>query len=110
MRPTSSSAVDPRAMACCGDKLCEGQETGGTCAVGCAPVPCGNRVLDPPEECDDGNIVPGDGCAPTCELEDSVSFYGTAEGGSVDLTVDGEFVSVPTTPGQTSPRRSTIPA
>jgi spore coat protein A len=93
--------VDPRVMACCGDKLCEGQETGGTCAVDCAPVPCGNRVLDPPEECDDGNIVPGDGCAPTCELEDSVSFYGTAEGGSVDLTVDGELVSVPTTPGQT---------
>jgi cysteine-rich repeat protein len=93
--------VAPRVLACCGDKLCEGQETAATCQVDCAPLPCGNRVLEPPEECDDGNVVPGDGCAPSCELEDDVSFYGSAEGGGVELTVDGVLVSVPTTLGQT---------
>jgi len=30
---------------------------------------CGNRVVDPPEECDDGNVVLGDGCDMSCELE-----------------------------------------
>jgi cysteine-rich repeat protein len=30
---------------------------------------CGDRVVDPGEECDDGNLVAGDGCGPTCRLE-----------------------------------------
>ncbi len=30
---------------------------------------CGNGVLEPPETCDDGNVVPGDGCSPACQLE-----------------------------------------
>jgi cysteine-rich repeat protein len=94
--------VAPRVLACCGDKLCEGQETGLSCQIDCAPLPCGNRVLEPPEECDDGNVVPGDGCAPTCVLEDDVTIYGTAEGGGVEVTVDGVQVSIPTTAGQTS--------
>jgi cysteine-rich repeat protein len=39
---------------------------GGTDAGGPA---CGNGDLDPPEECDDGNLFPGDGCSPTCTRE-----------------------------------------
>jgi spore coat protein A len=93
--------VAPRVLACCGDKLCEGQETGASCQVDCAPLPCGNRVLEPPEECDDGNAVPGDGCAATCQLEDDVSIFGIAQGGGVELVVDGVVVSQPTTAGQT---------
>ena len=31
-----------------------------------ADVFCGNGVLDPGESCDDGNNIPGDGCAATC--------------------------------------------
>jgi spore coat protein A len=93
--------VAPRVLACCGDKLCEGQETGTSCAVDCAPVPCGNRILEPPEECDDGNVVVGDGCYPTCELEDDVSFYGLGEGGAVNITVSGVPLSVPTASGDT---------
>ncbi|MBN2802383.1 MAG: fibro-slime domain-containing protein [Deltaproteobacteria bacterium] len=27
---------------------------------------CGNGVLEPAEECDDGNIIDGDGCSPLC--------------------------------------------
>src|SRR5262249_5183754 len=30
---------------------------------------CANRILDPGEECDDGNLAPGDGCGPDCRLE-----------------------------------------
>ncbi len=32
------------------------------------PSPCGNGMLDPGEECDDGNQIPGDGCDPNCTL------------------------------------------
>jgi cysteine-rich repeat protein len=31
---------------------------------------CGDRVVDPDEECDDGNDASGDGCSPECTLED----------------------------------------
>ncbi|MFP4524195.1 MAG: DUF4215 domain-containing protein [Candidatus Woesearchaeota archaeon] len=30
---------------------------------------CGNGFLDPGEECDDGNVVDGDGCSSSCEKE-----------------------------------------
>jgi spore coat protein A len=63
--------VEARVSACCGDKLCEGQETPAICQVDCAPLPCGNRILELPEQCDDGNVVAGDGCSPTCEIEDA---------------------------------------
>jgi cysteine-rich repeat protein len=33
-----------------------------------APV-CGNRIIEPPETCDDGNTVSGDGCSAVCQLE-----------------------------------------
>ena len=30
---------------------------------------CGNGVVDPGEQCDDGNTVAGDGCSPSCQRE-----------------------------------------
>src|SRR5262245_45189995 len=30
---------------------------------------CPNGVVEPPETCDDGNTIPGDGCSPLCLLE-----------------------------------------
>lgn len=30
---------------------------------------CGNNVLEPTEECDDGDVEAGDGCGPTCLFE-----------------------------------------
>jgi large repetitive protein len=30
---------------------------------------CGNFVLDPNEQCDDGNAASGDGCSPLCQVE-----------------------------------------
>lgn len=35
----------------------------------CIGVGCGNRVLDPGEACDDGNVNAGDGCSSTCTIE-----------------------------------------
>src|SRR5690348_12506921 len=31
--------------------------------------PCGNRKLDPNEQCDDGNTIGTDGCSGTCKIE-----------------------------------------
>jgi cysteine-rich repeat protein len=34
-----------------------------------AALVCGDGVLDPLEECDDGNLLPGDCCSPLCQFE-----------------------------------------
>jgi len=34
---------------------------------------CGDGWIDPPEECDDGNLVNGDGCASTSASSSSAS-------------------------------------
>ena len=33
------------------------------------PQGCGDGLLQPAEECDDGNVMAGDGCAPDCTIE-----------------------------------------
>lgn len=35
----------------------------------CTSAACGNGVLEPGEQCDDGNVTGGDLCSPTCQLE-----------------------------------------
>ncbi len=35
----------------------------------CRGPVCGDGILDPGEECDDGNLIDGDGCSALCELE-----------------------------------------
>ncbi|MDH3611087.1 MAG: DUF4215 domain-containing protein [Nitrosopumilus sp.] len=32
---------------------------------------CGDEIVTPPEECDDGNTTSGDGCSSTCNLEET---------------------------------------
>jgi cysteine-rich repeat protein len=44
---------------------------------------CGNGLAEPPELCDDGNLVDGDGCSSTCDLEN----------------VSARCAGVPTNPG-----------
>ena len=40
------------------------------CVVGIPRVArCGDGIVDPGEECDDGNNVSGDGCSATCEYD-----------------------------------------
>ncbi len=38
-------------------------------SVEAAPGTCGDRVLDKFEQCDDGNLVNGDGCSSLCQIE-----------------------------------------
>lgn len=35
-----------------------------------AAVTCGNGVQEEGEQCEDGNVFPGDGCSALCECED----------------------------------------
>lgn len=36
---------------------------------GITPVGCGNGVVNPPEQCDDSNVLDGDGCSSFCTIE-----------------------------------------
>ena len=36
---------------------------------GCSKAFCGDGVVEAPEECDDGNVVSGDGCSASCNWE-----------------------------------------
>ncbi|HEX6850825.1 MAG TPA: multicopper oxidase domain-containing protein [Candidatus Polarisedimenticolaceae bacterium] len=65
-------------------------------------IQCGDAVLDPTEECDDGEKTSLNGCDASCDAEEFVTLSGTAAGGSVSVTVGGEVVTVTTTPGQTA--------
>jgi cysteine-rich repeat protein len=74
---------------------------------GVGPPVCGNGLAAPAcgEACDDGNTDPGDGCSPVCQAEgvtDRVTFSGTGEGGSIDITVSGVPLNVPTFAGDSS--------
>ena len=40
-----------------------------TCRTTCKNAGCGDNVKDTGEECDDGNLILGDGCAPDCTIE-----------------------------------------
>jgi cysteine-rich repeat protein len=37
--------------------------------VACRPAQCGDSVLNPGEECEDGNVASLDGCSPACTIE-----------------------------------------
>jgi cysteine-rich repeat protein len=67
------------------------------------PAVCGNGVLDPLEECDDGANVSGDECSASCERENWLVITGTASGlDDVDVTVDGHLVVESPSVGQTA--------
>jgi cysteine-rich repeat protein len=56
---------------------------------------CGNNVLDPTEECDDGNTADGDGCSALCEIEPSCGDGNVDAGEQCDdgNSVDGDGCS-----------------
>jgi len=64
----------PSAEICDGlDNNCNGQIDEG---IVCGAV-CGNGIVEPGEECDDGNTINGDGCSATCTVQAGFSCVGT---------------------------------
>ena len=63
---------------------------------------CADGALAASEQCDDANLIDLDGCSRTCRVEQSYPFQGVAQGGNVQLGVDGQSVSIVTLPGETS--------
>jgi cysteine-rich repeat protein len=59
------------AIACSGSHGATGDDDddGSGSGSGSSSGSCGNGVIDPGEQCDDGNTVSGDGCSSTCQIE-----------------------------------------
>ena len=54
-----------------------------------SPV-CGNGILEPGEECDDGNLISGDGCSSDCKKED-IQVYLAPYMGDIDGDIDQDW-------------------
>lgn len=63
---------------------------------------CGDGALDPLEECDDGNLVSGDGCSASCDRESFFQLSGTASGGALTFVLEGQSFVFSTEAGETS--------
>ncbi len=50
-----------------------------------APATCANGVLESPEQCDDGNMVDGDGCSASCTLEPAPAGIDSCPGAPITL-------------------------
>src|SRR5262249_27050647 len=64
------------------------------CRVTCShdPIPncCGNHIVEAGEACDDGNVLPFDGCSPQCPFEQALAMNQIGflpPGSGCDLTV-----------------------
>ncbi|MEZ4334087.1 MAG: DUF4215 domain-containing protein [Myxococcota bacterium] len=66
-------------------------------------VVCGNDVLDPVEQCDDGNVVGFDGCSASCQIETEAKIFGVAEQvGLLTVSLDAVSLNVSVLTGDTS--------
>jgi cysteine-rich repeat protein len=61
------------------------------CQAECPAVECGNGIVEPGEECDDGNLIAGDGCDPLCAWEAPICGNGVLEAG--EECDDGNLVA-----------------
>ncbi|HEY4014849.1 MAG TPA: DUF4215 domain-containing protein [Polyangiaceae bacterium] len=46
-----------------------GVDGGSSPGSACHPTVCGDGIVEGTEQCDDGNLVPFDGCSPTCTID-----------------------------------------
>ena len=51
---------------------------------------CGNKIIEITEECDDGNLINGDGCNSKCQIE-SVQVYLAPYVGDIDGSIDSDW-------------------
>jgi cysteine-rich repeat protein len=73
--PVGNGSLSTSATSALTDKLDQfnsGKIGPGHCADGPPPPPsnpvCGNGIVEAGEQCDDGNLIPNDGCSPTCQI------------------------------------------
>ena len=52
---------------------------------------CGNSIQEPNEQCDDGNMMAGDGCNAACAYEIAATISGTGGTASVNLATEDSF-------------------
>jgi cysteine-rich repeat protein len=73
---------------------------------------CGNRIVESPEECDDGNMISGDGCSSMCRQEIAMRIrppggmvtlnvppFGSRQLVEVELTSNGQSIAASTSNG-----------
>jgi cysteine-rich repeat protein len=58
---------------------------------GVTPSICGNNILDSCEQCDDGNVINGDGCDDSCQIE--IDICGNGIIGAGEQCDDGNMIS-----------------
>ena len=63
----ASCANQPAAHECATGIVCPDPLQCAAAQAVCISNSCGNGVVDPGEECDDGNIKNGDGCSADCK-------------------------------------------
>jgi cysteine-rich repeat protein len=56
-------------LSCQGGTFLRGFSSTGTLLCANASAQCGNGIVEPGEQCDDGNIFSGDGCSRLCRIE-----------------------------------------
>ena len=54
---------------------------------------CGNANIEPPEECDDGNMMSGDGCEPDCTLSVDTQEWEDVVGGTALVQEAGHAIA-----------------
>lgn len=67
---TTGCAPDPETIVCDTGILCPKGTYCGAVQPVCLTTSCGNGIVDPNEQCDDGNITGGDNCSPICRREE----------------------------------------
>ena len=62
-------ASDPKTLQCSTGIECPNDTICAAVQPICLTTLCGNGLIDPGEDCDDGNVIDGDGCAHDCKNE-----------------------------------------
>lgn len=79
----------------CDDGEAKNGTTGDKCSAACTLVSiCGDGIVDPGEQCDDGNTKAGDGCSATCKNEVAAATHTLNVGWSLE-TVAGAAAACP---------------
>jgi cysteine-rich repeat protein len=93
----TSTSTGPGPSDMCGNGIVEGEEEcdlgaanadDAACTADCELAACGDGLVrDDVEQCDDGNLAPGDGCDPECQFE--------SQGEDAEVVLEGLALTIP---------------